>query len=73
MFKKQEVSVVGWILLLVILNVPVLNIIFVVWAFLSNKVNRTLKNFFSAYLVFWLLSFFGIFSVTFDNFQSLFG
>lgn len=73
MFSRKEVGVLGWVLLLIILNVPVLNVIFVVWALLSSRVNKTLKNFFVAYLVFWLLSFFGIFSVTFDNVQGLFG
>jgi len=73
MFSRKEVSVLGWMILLLILNVPILNVIFVIWAFLSSRVNKTLKNFFVAYLVFWLLAFFGIFTVTFENMQGLFG
>jgi hypothetical protein len=73
MFKRKEIGVLGWIILILILNIPILNVIFVIWALLSSRVNKTLKNFFTAYLIFWLLSFFGIFSVTFENLQGLFG
>jgi len=72
MFKRKEISVLGWVILILILSVPVLNVVFVIWAILSNRVNKSVKNFFFAYLVFWALSFFGIFSVTFDSLQGLF-
>lgn len=72
MFRRKEVSVLGWMILILILNVPILNVVFVIWAFLSSRVNKTLKNFFVAYIVFWFLAFFGIFTVTFENMQGLF-
>ena len=73
MFSRKEVGVLGWLILLLILNVPILNVVFVVWALLSNKVNKTLKNFFTLYIFLWALQFFGIFSVTFSSLQGLFG
>ena len=73
MFKGKEISVLGWIILILVLSVPIVNVIFVVWAILSHRVNRTVKNFFFAFLVFWALSFFGFFSVTFESLQGLFG
>ena len=73
MFSRKDISILGWIILLLILNFPILNVIFVIWALLSKRVNKTLQNFFAAYLIFWILAFFGIFSVTFENLQGLFG
>jgi len=73
MFRKKEIGVLGWMILIVLLNIPIINVIFVIWALISDSVNKTLKNFFTAYMIFWILSFFGIFSVTFENFQGLFG
>jgi hypothetical protein len=72
MFKRKEISVLGWMILILILQIPILNVIFVIWVILSNRANRTVKNFFFAYLVFWALSFFGIFSVTFESLQGIF-
>ncbi|AIO18597.1 hypothetical protein KQ51_00717 [Candidatus Izimaplasma bacterium HR1] len=73
MFKGRDIGVLGWVFLILILNIPILNVIFVIWALFSHRVNKTLKNFFTAYIIFWLLSFFGVFSVTFENFSGLFG
>jgi hypothetical protein len=73
MFKKQDIGVLAWMILIIILSIPVINFIFVLWALLSSKVNRTVKNFFVAYLVFWFLAIFGIFDGTFEAFRGLFG
>ncbi len=72
MFKRKEISVLGWVVLILILSVPILNVIFIIWVIISNKANRTVKNFFVAYFVFWALSFFGVFSVTFESLQGIF-
>lgn len=73
MYKRDDISVLAWIILILILSVPVLNVIFVIWALLSDKANKSVKNFFAAYLVFWFLALFGIFDGPFDALQGLFG
>ncbi len=73
MFKGKEISVLGWIILILILSVPILNVIFVIWALVSHKANKTVKNFFVAFLIFWALAFFGISNGSFDALQGLFG
>ena len=73
MYKKDDISVFAWIVLILILSVPVLNVIFVIWALVSDKANKTVKHFFAAYLVFWFLALFGIFDGTFAAFQGVFG
>lgn len=73
MFKKQDIGVLAWMVLIIVLSIPIVNFLFVLWALISSKANRTVKNFFVAYFVFWFLAFFGIFDGTFEAFQGLFG
>lgn len=73
MFKKNDISVLAWMILILILSVPVLNVIFVIWAIISDSVNKTVKHFFGAYLIFWLLALIGIFNGPFEAMQGLFG
>lgn len=74
MFKSKDIGVIAWMILILILSVPILNVIFVVWTLLSSRVNKTVKNFFVAYLVFWVLAAaFGFFDGTFATLQGLFG
>ena len=72
MFKKDKLSVIEWIVLLIILSVPILNVIFAVWMFLRGRASETVKNFFIAYLVLYVLAFLGMFGGVFDNIQGLF-
>ena len=72
MFRSSKVTVLEWIILLVICSVPILNIIFVVFMFIRGKASPTIKNFFVAYLILWVLAFFGMFTGVFSNFQGLF-
>lgn len=74
MFKRKDISVLAWMILILILSVPVLNVIFVVWVLLSSKANRSVKNFVVAGLMFWILAAaFGLFSETFAIISGLFG
>ena len=74
MFKRKDISVLAWMILLLILTVPILNIVFVVWTLLSSRVNKTVKNFFVAFLVFYVLAWaFGMFSGITDTLLGLFG
>lgn len=73
MFRNNKVSVLEWIILIIILNIPILNVIFAVVLTLRGRTSVTIKNFFVAYLVMWFFAVFGIFSGAFGNFQGLFG
>jgi hypothetical protein len=73
MFRKDKLSVLSWLVLIVILSIPVVNIIFAVLMFIRRGTSDTVKNFFIAYLVLYFLAFFGMFNGAFDNMQNLFG
>ncbi len=73
MFKSNKISVVGWMVLLVLCSIPVVNVIFVVWILIRRKASSTVKNFFIAYGVFYVLAFFGMFNGVFGNVQGIFG
>ena len=72
MFRHDKLSVFEWILLLVILAVPILNVVFAVWMFIKGNASETVKNFFVAYLILYLLAWMGIFGGVFENMQGLF-
>lgn len=72
MFRTDRLSVLEWILLLVILSVPILNVVFAVWMFFRGKASETVKNFFIAYLILYLLAFLGVLGGVFENMQGLF-
>ena len=72
MFKKDRLSVLEWIVLLIILAIPILNVVFAVWMFFRGKASETVKNFFIAYLVLYLLAFIGVLGGVFENLQGLF-
>ena len=73
MFRRDKLSVLAWIILIIILSIPVLNIIFAVVMFLRSGTSDTVKNFFIAYLLLYALAFFGMFNGAFSNMQGLFG
>ena len=73
MFRRDKLSVTAWIILILILSVPILNVAFVVWMFIRPRTSDTVKNFFVAYLILWFLAWIGIFTGAFDNVQGLFG
>lgn len=72
MFRTDKLSVLEWILLLVILTVPILNVVFAVWMFIRGRASETVKNFFVAYLILYLLAWLGILGGVFENMQGLF-
>lgn len=51
MFKKNKLSILEWLLLIVILSIPILNVVFVIWGLLNNKFSQNLKNFGVAYVI----------------------
>ncbi len=73
MFRKDRLSVLAWLVLIIILSIPIVNIIFAVYMFIRRRTSDTVKNFFVAYLVLYFLALFGMFNGAFDNMQSLFG
>ena len=73
MFKRDKLSILAWIVLIVILSIPVLNVIFAVYMFIKRGTSDTVKNFFIAYLILFFLAFFGMFNGAFENMQGLFG
>lgn len=72
MFRNDKLSVLEWILLLVILTIPILNVIFAIWMFFRGRASETVKNFFVAYLILYLLAWLGILGGVFNNIQGLF-
>lgn len=74
MFRKDKLSVLAWIVLIIILSIPVVNVIFAVLMFIRRGTSDTVKNFFVAYLILYILAvWMGIFSGAFANLQGLFG
>jgi len=73
MFRKDRLSVLAWIALIVILSIPILNVVFAVLMFLKKETSDTVKNFFIAYLLLYFLAFFGMFNGAFSNMHGLFG
>ena len=73
MFRKDKLSVLSWLVLIIILSIPVVNVIFVLVMLLGPGASSTVKNFFIAYLILWALAFFGMFNGAFDNVSGLFG
>jgi len=73
MFSRNDLSVLAWIIMIVILSIPVVNVLFVIYIFLKRKANKSVKNFFVAYLILYCLAFFGVFNGVFDNIQHIFG
>lgn len=73
MFTSDRVSVLGWVILLLIMSVPILNVIFVIWMFLRRKSSKTIKNFLVTFLVFYLLAFFGMQTGIFGGLSQLWG
>lgn len=74
MFRRDKLSVLAWIALIVILSIPIVNIIFAVWMFIRRGTSDTVKNFFVAYLILYILAaWLGIFNGAFSNLQGLFG
>lgn len=52
MFRKDRLSIFQWFVLILIMSVPILNVIFLIWGFLTNRFGRNLKNFIIAYIIF---------------------
>jgi len=73
MFRRDKLSVFAWIVLIIILSIPIVNIIFAVIMFIRSGTSDTVKNFFIAYLLLYALAFFGMFNGAFSNMQGLFG
>ncbi len=73
MFRRDKLSVLAWIVLIIILSIPILNIVFAVYMFIGGRSSDTVKNFFIAYLILYFLAFFGMFNGAFENMQGLFG
>jgi hypothetical protein len=72
-FRSDKISILGWMVLLVLLTIPVVNVIFVIWILIRRRASQTVKNFFIAYGVFYLLAWLGLFNGVFENLQGLFG
>lgn len=72
MFKRDRLTVLEWIVLLIILTIPILNVIFAIWMFFRGKASETVKNFFIAYLLLYLLAWIGVLGGVFENMQGLF-
>ena len=73
MFRRDKLSVFAWIVLIIVLSIPIVNIIFAVIMFIRSGTSDTVKNFFIAYLLLYALAFFGMFNGAFSNMQGLFG
>ena len=73
MFKRDKLSVLAWIVLIVALSIPVFNIIFAVFLFIRRRTSDTVRNFFIAYLILWALAYLGVLTGAFANIQGLFG
>lgn len=74
MFTSDRLSVLAWIALIVILSIPIVNVVFAVLMFIRRRTSQTVKNFFIAYLVLYVLAtFLGVFDGAFANVQQLFG
>jgi len=73
MFRKDRLSVLAGIVLIVILSIPVVNVVFAVIMFIRRGTSGTVKNFFVAYLILWCFAVFGLFNGAFANMQGLFG
>ena len=73
MFRRDKLSVLAWMALIIILSIPILNIVFAVLMFIRKETSDTVKNFFIAYLLLYFLAFFGMFNGAFSNMQGLFG
>lgn len=74
MFRNDKLSVFAWIALIVILSIPIVNVVFAVWMFIRRGTSDTVKNFFIAYLILYILAAgLGLFNGAFSNFQGLFG
>mgnify|MGYP000903852237 CR=1 FL=1 len=72
MFKSDRLSVAEWIVLLIILAIPILNVIFAIYMFIQRKASETVRNFFIAYLVLYFLAWLGILGGVFNNLSGLF-
>ncbi len=55
MFKKNKLNVLEWLILIIIVSIPIVNVIFIIWGVLNNKFSENLKNFAIAYVIFYLL------------------
>lgn len=73
MFRRDKLSVLAWMALIIILSIPILNIVFAGWMFIRRGTSETVKNFFIAYLILYFFAFFGVFNGAFSNMQGLFG
>lgn len=73
MFRSDRLSVLAWMVLLVLLTIPIVNVIFVIWILIRRRASQTVKNFFWAYAIFYILAWFGLFGGVFENLQGLFG
>lgn len=51
MFKKNKLNVLEWLILIILLSIPIVNIIFIIWGILNNKFSQNLKNFGIAYVI----------------------
>jgi len=63
MFRSNKVSTLEWMILLVLMAMPVVNIVVWIILFFGVRTSGTIRNFLMAILVFIILSFiFGIFT-----------
>ncbi|PAT02009.1 hypothetical protein CI105_03880 [Candidatus Izimaplasma bacterium ZiA1] len=68
MFRSNRVSTLEWMILIVLMAIPVVNIIAWVILFFGVRTSGTIRNFLMAILVFIILSFiFGIFTGILDK------
>lgn len=51
MFKLEEVSIGAWLLFMLVMTVPIVNIIVMMVLIFSSETNRTMKNYLIASLV----------------------
>ncbi len=51
MFKRKELGVLPWMLLIAILSVPILNLIFLIWGFVTNRFSKSVQNFIIAFMI----------------------
>lgn len=56
MFRRDRLTVLAWIVLIIILSIPIVNVIFAVFMFIRRGTSATVKNFFIAYLILYVLA-----------------
>ncbi len=63
MFKKNKLGIIEWLVLIIIMSIPIVNIVFLIWGLVKNKFSENLKNFVIAYFIVFLLLGGGLFQL----------